>query len=47
MGHPSMHSFAHTMTPGWMPITKSLTPHVDEPGNSIDGVGIVFKTLAF
>ncbi len=31
--HPNMHSFAHTFTPGWMPKTKSLEPHLDEPGN--------------
>ena len=33
MGHPSMHSFAHTVTPGFQPITKSLAPTIEEPGN--------------
>ena len=32
MGHPSHHSFAHMFTPGWMPMTKSLAPHIEEPG---------------
>ena len=32
MGHPNMHSWAHSITPGWMPKTKSLEPHVEEPG---------------
>jgi ubiquinol-cytochrome c reductase subunit 6 len=34
MGHgdnPTMHTFAHHVTPGWYPITKSLEPHIAEP----------------
>ena len=32
MGHPNMHSWAHSVTPGWMTKTRSLEPHIDEPG---------------
>ena len=32
MSHPHGHSIFHSVTPGWMPKTKSFTPHLDEPG---------------
>ena len=32
MGHPSHHSWAHVFTPGWNTHTKSLAPHLEEPG---------------
>ena len=31
MKHPTMHSWAHTLTPQWMPKSKALEPHIDEP----------------
>ena len=30
---PHSHSFAHYLTPGWSVATKSLSPHIADPGN--------------
>ena len=48
MGHgkfPDSHSWAHTVTPGWMPITKSFIPHLEEPSKYIILSG--FEYFAF
>ena len=46
MSHPSHHSFAHLITPGWMPHTKSLSPHIEEPCKKLALISKITIALA-